>query len=78
MFFLDPRLFLNEEGHELAEEFAHGVHTLLAGGHVIEGMAHRQEDGLHPSGVMGEVLFGAAYNQIRFIFTLLNVHKSFE
>ena len=43
MFFLAPRLLLDENRHELAEQLAHDVHALLPCGHVINGMAHGEE-----------------------------------
>ena len=41
----------DEHGHELAEEFTHGVHALLACVHVAEGVAHGEEGCLHSPGV---------------------------
>ena len=44
-------LFEDEHAHELAEKFAHGVHTLLASGHVAEGVAHGEENSLYAARV---------------------------
>ena len=45
------RLFEDELAHKLAEQLAHGVHALLACCHVIDGVAHCEEDRLHSSSV---------------------------
>lgn len=45
------RLFEDELAHKLAEQLAHGVHALLACCHVIDGVAHGEEDRLHSSSV---------------------------
>lgn len=51
MMLLDPCLLLDENRHELTEEFPHGVHALLACLHIIEGVPHGHEDRLHSSSV---------------------------
>jgi len=43
--------FEDEFAHELAEEFAHGVHARLSGGHVAEGVAHGEEHCLYAASV---------------------------
>lgn len=43
MLFLDSRLFLDEQRHELPEQLAHGVHALLPGLHIIDGVSHGEE-----------------------------------
>lgn len=45
------RLFKDELAHKLSEQLAHGVHALLACCHVIDGVAHGEEDRLHSSSV---------------------------
>ena len=58
--------FEDEHGHELAEEFAHGVHARLSGGHVTEGVAHGEEDCLYSSGVGTVVYFDVALADVRY------------
>ena len=65
MFFLDPRFLLNEHRHELSEQLAHDVHALLSCVHVINGMAHREEHRLHPSGVRRVVQFRISLRDVR-------------
>ena len=49
---------LNEHGHELPEQLTHDIHTLLTGGHVVEGVAHGEEDSLYAARVGCVVQFG--------------------
>lgn len=61
---LDAGLLEDELGHELTEEFAHGVHAGLAGGHIVDWVAHGEEDRLHTAGVGGVVEFGVAVGDV--------------
>ena len=45
------RLFKDEFAHKLTEQLAHGVHAQLTCCHVIDGVAHSEEDRLHSSSV---------------------------
>jgi len=57
--------FQNRFAHELAEEFAHGVHARLSGGHVAEGVAHGEENRFDSSGVGTVVYFDVALADVR-------------
>lgn len=65
MFFLDPRLLLDENRHELTEQLAHDVHALLPCGHVINGMAHGEEYRLDTPSMRRVIQFRIALRDVR-------------